>query len=42
MLSAEYVETGRLLNNTEQVALAENEVLSLRRLTLKLKGDLDV
>jgi uncharacterized phage protein gp47/JayE len=41
-LSAEYVETGRLLNNTEQLAVADNEVPSLRRLTVILKGDLDV
>ncbi len=42
VLSAEYVETGRLLNDTDQVALAENEVARLARLTLNVKDDLDV
>lgn len=42
VLSAEYVETGRLLNNTDQVSFADNEVPVLRKLTLKLRSELDV
>jgi uncharacterized phage protein gp47/JayE len=35
VLSAEYVETGRLLNDTDQIALADNERARLAKLTVK-------
>jgi len=41
-MSCRYVESGRLLKNTEEVPLAENEVLQLQGLSLKLAGVLDV
>jgi hypothetical protein len=41
VVSAEYEETGRILNDTDQVALAEHEMPLLRKLTLKLMGELD-
>jgi uncharacterized phage protein gp47/JayE len=39
-LNATFVESGRLLNNTDTVALADNEVASLANLTLNVKGSL--
>jgi hypothetical protein len=41
-LGAEYVESGRLLKNTDQLAVAENEVLQLGDLSLAMKSGLDV
>jgi uncharacterized phage protein gp47/JayE len=41
-LNATYVETGRLLNNTEHVALAEYETPHLMRLAVHMPGGLDV
>jgi hypothetical protein len=41
VLSAKFVESGRLLNNADAVALADNEVPSLGVLTVNVKGALD-
>ncbi|MDR5748846.1 baseplate J/gp47 family protein [Caballeronia sp. LZ029] len=41
-MSCRYVESGRLLKNTEEVPLGENEVLHLQTLSMKLAGALDV
>jgi hypothetical protein len=41
VLNAEYEETGRVLNDTDQVELADHESPVLRKLTVKLKGELD-
>lgn len=41
ILNAEYEETGRLLSNTDKVALEEHQVLELRDLTIQAKGVLD-
>jgi hypothetical protein len=41
VMNAEYEETGRLLNNTEEVALEEHQAPELRNLTLKIPGALD-
>ena len=40
-LNAEYEETGRLLNNTETVDLAANQVARLQNLNVNIQGDLD-
>ena len=40
-LNAEFAESGRLLNNADSVALADNERPSLRNLGVNLKGALD-
>lgn len=40
-LNADFAESGRLLNNTDTLALADNESPSLRNLTVNLKGALD-
>jgi uncharacterized phage protein gp47/JayE len=40
-LNVTFVESGRLLNNAETVALADNEVPSLGNLTVNVKGALD-
>jgi uncharacterized phage protein gp47/JayE len=41
-LSCRYVESGRLLKNTDEVTVAENEVPQLETLVVKLPGPLDV
>jgi len=41
VVNATYEETGRTLNDTDQVALAEHEMPLLGKLTLKFQGDLD-
>ena len=41
ILNAEYEETGRLLNNTDKVALETYQVPELRDLTFQTKGVLD-
>lgn len=41
-LSAEYVETGRLLSDADEVTLEENHLLELRRLDVVVPGALDV
>jgi uncharacterized phage protein gp47/JayE len=41
VLNAEFVESGRLLNNTDSLALADNEAPSLRHCTVNTKGALD-
>ncbi len=41
VLNAEYEETGRLLNNTEEVSLEEHQVPELRELNIKILGVLD-
>ncbi len=40
-LNAEFAESGRLLNNTATLALADNESPSLRNLTVNVMGALD-
>jgi uncharacterized phage protein gp47/JayE len=40
-LNAEFAESGRLLNNADTLALAENELPSLRNLSVNVKGALD-
>jgi hypothetical protein len=40
-LNVTFVESGRLLNNADTVALADNEVPSLGNLTVNVKGALD-
>lgn len=40
-LNAEFAESGRLLNNADSIALADNEAPSLRNLSVNLKGALD-
>lgn len=42
IINAEYEETGRLLNNTDEVSLEENQVPELRDLNIEIKGVLDV
>jgi uncharacterized phage protein gp47/JayE len=41
IMNAEYEESGRLLNNTEEVSLESNNVLELRQLSIEIKGALD-
>jgi hypothetical protein len=41
VVNAEFVESGRLLNHTDSVALADNESPSLRNLSVNLTGALD-
>jgi hypothetical protein len=41
VLNAEFVETGRLVNNTETLQLQDNETPSLRNVTVNVKGALD-
>lgn len=41
VLNAEYEETGRLLNNTDEVTVEEHQVLTLRKVSVKMKGTLD-
>jgi hypothetical protein len=41
ILNAEYEETGRLLNNTDKVALETHQVPELRDLTIQARGVLD-
>ncbi len=41
VLNAEFVESGRLVNNADNLALADNETPSLRNLTVNVKGALD-
>jgi len=41
-LSAEYVETGRLLSDADEVALEDNHLLELRTLDIVVPGALDV
>ena len=41
IMSAEYEDTGRLLDNTEEVALEEHQVLELRPPTINISGVLD-
>lgn len=41
ILIAEYEETGRILNDTDQVALAAHELPVLRTMTVKFQGELD-
>lgn len=41
VLNAEYEETGRLLNNTETVAVEEHQVLGARRVEIRIPGELD-
>jgi uncharacterized phage protein gp47/JayE len=40
-LNAEFAESGRLINNTDTLSLADNESPSLRNLSVNLKGALD-
>ena len=42
VVNAEYEETGRLLNDTDEVALEEHQVPELRQLTIEIPGVLDV
>jgi hypothetical protein len=42
VLNAEYKETGRLLNNTDEVSVEEHQVLELRNVNIEMTGDLDV
>jgi uncharacterized phage protein gp47/JayE len=41
VVNAEYEETGRWLNNTEEVAVAEHQTLNQRRVDMRMKGELD-
>ncbi len=41
VINAEYEETGRLLNNTDEVAVEEHQVLKLRKADIRMKGELD-
>lgn len=41
VVNAEYEETGRLLNNATEFALADHEVPDLRKLTVEILGALD-
>jgi len=41
VLNAEFAESGRLLNNTDTLILADNETPSLRNCTINTKGALD-
>jgi uncharacterized phage protein gp47/JayE len=41
VINAEYEETGRLLNNTDEVAVEEHQVLELRKADVRMKGELD-
>jgi uncharacterized phage protein gp47/JayE len=41
VINAEYEETGRLLNNTEEVSLEAHQVARLRDLKMAVKGKLD-
>jgi uncharacterized phage protein gp47/JayE len=41
VINAEYEQTGRLLNNTEQLTVEEHQVLRLRDLQIGMKGALD-
>jgi uncharacterized phage protein gp47/JayE len=41
VVNAEYEETGRLLNNTDEVPVEEHQVLNLRKADIKMKGALD-
>jgi uncharacterized phage protein gp47/JayE len=41
IINAEYEETGRLLNNTDEVAVEEHQVLELRKADIRMKGELD-
>jgi hypothetical protein len=41
VVNAEYEETGRLLSNTDEVALEEHHLPELRQLTVEIPGVLD-
>ena len=41
VINAEYEETGRLLNNTDEVVVEEQQVLELRKADIRMKGELD-
>jgi uncharacterized phage protein gp47/JayE len=41
VINAEYEETGRLLNNTEEVPVEEHQVLNLRKVEIRMKEALD-
>jgi hypothetical protein len=41
-INAEFVETGRLLNATEEILLEENHLIELRRIDVSIPGPLDV
>jgi len=41
VLNAEYEQSGRLLLDTDQVAVAENQVFELRKVDIKIPGALD-
>ena len=41
VVSATYTESGRLVNDADQLAFQENELPTLGKLTVKLKSNLD-
>jgi hypothetical protein len=42
VLNADYEETGRLLNNTEEAPIEEHQAIELRNVDIRIEGDLDV
>lgn len=41
VINAQYEESGRLLNNTDEVSVESHQVLTLGDLTIEMQGDLD-